>query len=335
MKKITLLITLLILAGLTVGVSAQETELPDPGLTPDSPFYFLERVMEEIGSFFTFGDLNKAERHTVLAAERLAEAKAVVEKEKPEFVEKTLARYENQLNKGIAMAEKAMEEDEDTEKATEVLAKVGKTTYIHLEILAEAYEKVSEEDKPVIEQAIKASVKGHEKVVQALRAKNALGEVPGIISMPIGIPQEVRERIQIKAQEELVVEKALQGSESPRELCTKVGGPPEMCNKISVDGFESFEALKTFFIGVGAPAEQWGVVESKCKELGATEPDQCFRLLLISSSQASYTEIKTVPARVLTEEEMEASRIRAEENRAPQIEEGTINTHVEYIENEE
>ncbi|MFH1428106.1 MAG: DUF5667 domain-containing protein, partial [Patescibacteria group bacterium] len=193
MKKIILLITLLILVSFTVGVFAQETELPDPGLTPDSPFYFMERAVEAIGTFFTFGNLNKAERHTLLAAERLSEAKAVMEKEKPELVEKILARYENQLNNGIARAEKAMEEDEDVEKAAEVLAKVGKTTYIHLEILAEAYEKVSEEDKPAIEQAIKASVKGHEKVVQALRAKNALGEVPGVVSLPIGVPQEVRE----------------------------------------------------------------------------------------------------------------------------------------------
>ena len=310
MKATSLLISLIFLFSLGVGVLAQETELPDPGLTPNSPFYFLEIIAEEIVTFFTFGDVKKAERHAMLAAERLAEAKIMVEKEKLEFVEKTLARYENQLNNGIARAEKAMEEDENTEKAAEVMAKVGKTTYIHLEILVEAYEKVPEEDKPAIEQAIKASVKGHEKVVEALRAKNALGEVPGVVSLPIGVPQEVRERIQIKIQEELIVEKALQGSESPRELCTKAGGPPEMCDKIPVDGFESFEALKTFFIESGAPAEQWGLVESKCKELGATMPDECFRLLLISSSQASYTEIKVVPARALTEEEMEARGIQ-------------------------
>lgn len=354
MKAIFLLITLVFLFSLGIGVLAQETELPEPGLTPDSPFYFIERAAEAIGTFFTFGDLKKAERYAVLATERLAEAKAVVEKGKPELVEKTMERYENHLNKSIARAEKAMEEDKNTEKATEFVAKIGKTTYIHLDVLAEVYEKVPEEAKPAIENAMKASVKRHEKVVKALRAENALGEVPGVVSLPIGVPQEVRERIQIKAQEELIVEKALQSSESSRELCTNAGGPPEMCDKIPVDGFESFEALKTFFIGVGAPAEQWALIESKCKELGATEPDECFRLLLMSSSQGSYTEVKVVPApamteeemearriqeavpaRVLTEEEMEESRIRAEENRAPQIEERTINAPVEYIENEE
>lgn len=311
MKKIISLITLLILAGFAAGVLAQETELPDPGLTPDSPFYFLETIVEGIGTFFTFGDLKKAERYTILATERLAEAQAMAEKEKPKLMEKTLERYEKQLNKSIARAEKAMIKSENIEKAAEILANVGKTTYKRLDVLIEVYEKVSEQAKPAIENAMKASLKGHEKAVEALKAKDALGEVPETVSLPAKVPQEVRETIQRKAQEELIVEKALQGSESPRELCIKAGGPPEMCDKIPVDGFESFEALKVFFIEVGAPPEAWTSVESKCKEYGATTPDKCFRLLLISSTKAySSTELKASPAPSLSEEEMEESKIQ-------------------------
>ena len=63
MRKITLLTILLFLSFfLVLEVLAQDTELPLPGLTPDSPFYFLERISEGIGTFFTFGDLKKAER---------------------------------------------------------------------------------------------------------------------------------------------------------------------------------------------------------------------------------------------------------------------------------
>jgi len=335
MKTISILIISTFLFSFGAGVLAQETELLDSGLTPDSPFYFLEIIIENIGTFFTFGDLKKAERYAVLATERLAEAKDLIEKGKPELVEKTLERYENQLNKSIARAEKAMEEDENTEKATEVVAKIGKTTYTHLDVLAEVYEKVPEEAKPAIENAMKASVKRHGKVVEALRAKNALGEVPGVVSLPAEVPQEVRERIQIKAQEELVIEEALQSSESPKELCTKAGGPPEMCDKIPTDGFESFETLKTFFIGVGAPADQWALIESKCKEFGATKPDECFRLLLISSSNAYYGEVKTITAPVMTKEEIEARRIREEESNRLQIEERSINAPIEYINREE
>ncbi len=313
MKAISILITSVVLLSFGTGSLAQETELPDPGLTPDSLFYFLETAIEGVGTFFTFGDLKKAERYAALAAERLAEAKAVVEKGKPELAEKTLERYEMQLNKSIARAEKAMAENKSVEKVMEIMSKAGKTTSVHLNILAEIYEKAPEQAKSAIENAMKVSVKGHGKAVEALKTQNALGEVPEEVPLPEKVPQEVRERVQRKAQEELIVEEALQGSESSRELCTKAGGPPEMCEKIPLDGFESFEELKTFFIGLGAPAEQWPLIESKCKELGATKPDECFRLLLVSSSSAYQSaELKASPAPVLPEEERFQKKVEEE-----------------------
>lgn len=237
MKKIILPIIILSLF-LSTGVLAQETELPEPGLTPDSPFYFLETIAEGIGTFFTFGDLKKAERYITLAAERLTEAKAVVEKGKPELAEKTLARYENQLNNSIARAKKAQAKGQSTEKVMEVVAKVGKATSVHLEVLAEVYEKVPEQAKPAIEKAMEVSLEGHEKAVEALKTQNALGEVPEKVSLPVEVPEEVRERIQMRVQQELEIEKALQaqGSESPRDLCIKAGGPSEMCEKIPLQG---------------------------------------------------------------------------------------------------
>jgi len=58
------------------------------------------------------------------------------------------------------------------------MARVGRATSKHLEVLAEVYEKVPEQAKPAIENAMKASVKGHEKAVEVLKAQNALGEIP-------------------------------------------------------------------------------------------------------------------------------------------------------------
>ena len=46
MRRVLLLIASLVLVGLVGGVSAQEAELPAPGITPDSPFYFLEIISE-------------------------------------------------------------------------------------------------------------------------------------------------------------------------------------------------------------------------------------------------------------------------------------------------
>ncbi len=330
MKAISFLITLLFLFSLGTGVLAQGTELPNPGLTPDSPFYFLETIAEDIVTFFTFSDLKKAERYAALSAERVAEAEALVEKGKPEFVEKTLQRYEMQLNKALARAEKAKDKDksvknvmkivaegtgkhltiienilekvsekakeaatkakevsmngqknalralaeEDPESATEINLKaaearlnkakskaekgdtedaeeamgefenqykfgeeishiaqgvgkdittveqlVGRATSIHLKILAEVHEKIPEQAKPAIENAIErameVSVKGHKKAVETLKAKDALDEVPEEVPLPMEVPKEVRERIQRKVQQELEKEKAeVQSSES-------------------------------------------------------------------------------------------------------------------------
>jgi len=331
MKAISLLITSVLLFSFGIGVLAQETELPDPGLTPDSPFYFLETIAEWIGTFFTFGDLKKAERYATLAAERLAEVQAVVEKGKPEFAEKTLQRYENQLNNSIAHAERAQAKGQNIEKVMEVVARVGKATSIHLEVLAEVYEKVPEQAKPAIENAMKVSLKGHEKAVEVFKAQDALGEVPEEVSLPTQVPQEVRERVQMRVQQELEVEKAerakenkLQSFESFRAFCIEQGAPPEMCASFVNDlqsseslrafciekgmlplemcekiplrgGFESFEEIEDFCIGVGGTPEICSSVEGRCREAGVTTPDECFLVLLTAT-------ITTSPAPSLSEE---------------------------------
>ncbi len=312
MRKISLIVVSLVLIGFVGGVLAQEVELSDPGLTPDSPFYFLEIISEGIGTFFTFGDLKKAERYAELAEERIAEVKAVVDKGKPEAAEKALKRYEDQLRKALARAERArikgesiaevteviaegankhvlvLEEvldkvpeeakeavkkakevsmneqknalralsTENPEKATEINLKaaearlnrakakaeegeieeveealkefedqykfgeeisqiaqglgkdtttveqlVGEATSIHLEVLADVYEKVPEQAKPAIENAMEVSAKGHQKAVEALKEKDALGEIPEEIPMPDKVPEEVEEKIQEKIKE--------------------------------------------------------------------------------------------------------------------------------------
>jgi len=323
MKKIVLITILsFLLPSSGIQVSAQEADLPSPGLLPDSPFYFLETIAEAIGTFFTFGDLKKAERYATLAAERLAETQAVVEKGKPEFAEKTLARYENQLNNGIARAERAQAKGQNTEKVMEVLARVGKTTSIHLEVLAQVYEKVPEEAKPAIENAMKVSVKGHEKAVEVLKAQDALGEVPEEVPLPVEVPVEVRERIQMRVQQELEVEKAerakendIQSFESFRAFCVEQGAPPEMCasfvnelqnlglfgafcteqgrlppemcEKIPPEGFKSFEQIEAFCIEAGGTPELCSSVEAKCREAGVTTPDECFLVLMTATVTTS------------------------------------------------
>ena len=302
-KILPIVISLLLFGGI---VLAESPELPDPGLTPDSPFYFLERIAEEIGNFFTFGDLKKAERYTTLAAERLAEAKAVAEKGKSELVEKTLERYEMQLQNSIIRAKKAQNKGENAE---EVMTRVGLATQKHLEVLAEVYEKVPEQAKPAIENAMEVSLKGHEKAVETLKEQNALGDVSEEVSLPENVPQEVRETIQTRVQQKLAVEKALEGvdtSKSLREICQEKGGTPEMCEQFPLDKFESFKQIEDYCTGLGGQPEVCSTLEDKCKEFGVTTPNECFILLMVSSVSAYQSaEMKVVPAQPLSEEEMQ------------------------------
>lgn len=323
MKVIAILIISMLIFSFGSGILAQETELPNAGLTPDSLFYFLETIIEWIGNFFTFGDLKKAERHIALAAERLAEAQAVVEKGKPEFAEKTLQRYEDQLNNSIVRAKKAMAEGENTEKVMKVIAKVGKATSVHLEVLAEVYEKAPEQAKSAIENAMKVSLKGHEKAVEILKEQNALGDVPEEVPLPDQVPQEVRERIQMRFQQELEVEKILEGlesSESLRDLCIEQGGPSEMCEQLPLQRFESFEQIKAFCIEQGGSSEICASLEAKCREFGITTADECFRFLSIFSIKAyTSTALESMPAPSFSKKETEKGKTAK-----PQIEEETI-----------
>ena len=74
MKKIlSLIVSLLVLA--TPVLAAEETELADAGITPNSPVYGLDRAMERIQLAITFGEAEKAKLKFKFAEERLAEAR--------------------------------------------------------------------------------------------------------------------------------------------------------------------------------------------------------------------------------------------------------------------
>jgi len=179
------LIVVLLLALLFVGgvASAQTEDLPNPGLLPDSPFYFLKGWAEGIGTFFTFGDVAKAERFINLSEKRLAEADALVAKGKPEIAEKAAGWYQDQLGKALAKASEAKAKGLDTD---EVLTKVAEATLKHQEVLAEVYEKVPEQAKEAIGHAIEASMRGHEEALKAISGQKR---------------EEIKEKIEEKRQE--------------------------------------------------------------------------------------------------------------------------------------
>lgn len=275
----TKILPIIILSLLFGGAGLPAEASADAGLTPDSPFYFLERITEAIGTFFTFGDLKKAERYTVLAAERLAEAEAMVEKDKPKLIEKTLARYEDQLVKALYRADKAKTKGKDTD---EVIKIIIEATDKHLIVLEEVLEKVPEEAKPAIEHAMTVSTKeGLEKAVEVLK-----------------------------------IEEASKSSKSLREQCIEDTGSPEKCEMFPLQNPKSFEAVEAFCLKLGAPPELCSTVQAKCKEVGVTTPGKCFLTLLKPTIRKIPATEEQLEEMRIRNEAQEARRIQNEAEQA-------------------
>jgi len=105
---------------------------------------------------------------------------------------------------------------------------------------------------------------------------------PDKIVDALDVGDEVRkERIKENIQEKLEEEKTLQSSKSSRAVCIETGGgvPSEMCEKIPLQGFESFKSYKTWCLEIGGVPEMCTSFEPSCKEFGLTTVDECFRIL--------------------------------------------------------
>ena len=181
-KRIT--IGVLLASFLTVGVAqSQVDDLPDPGMLPDNPVYFLKSWSEDIGTFFTFGEENKAERDFELSERRLSEAKALAEKGRGDMAEGVMERYEEQLDSAMQRAERARERGADMD---ELLERISERTLKHQEVLADVYERVPEEAREGIERAMENSMRGHEEALGAISQERR---------------EEVMERVESKREE--------------------------------------------------------------------------------------------------------------------------------------
>ncbi len=166
MKKSISFVAILILS-LAVIVNAEESEdLPAPGILPDSPLYGIKKAFEGLGNAFAFGQKAKAERALKLAKKRMAEAKAMAEKGKPEFVEKLNEEAEQKL-------EKAKQHAAKTKDKEAVLQKVSSARAKHIEVLKRVLEKVPEQAKANLQRVVeKAEAKVAEQTAKFEEVKS-------------------------------------------------------------------------------------------------------------------------------------------------------------------
>src|SRR3989338_7707749 len=168
MKK-TILFAIIFSFLFAAAAFAQEIDLPSPVLTPDSTFYFLKTWKESIQTFFTFGAENKAKQFLHLAEVRLAEYQKMIEKGKTEIAEKTIEKYQNQLNRVLEKTEQVKEKEKDVGKLKEIISeKIIK----HQEILNQVLKKAPEQTQKGIKNTFEIFEKEFEINLQSTSKEN-------------------------------------------------------------------------------------------------------------------------------------------------------------------
>jgi hypothetical protein len=161
----TLLSYILVISLLFSGTAyAQEEELPDPGITPDSPFYFFDNWGKNIGLFFAFGPEAKAQKALEYAEERLAEARAMAVRNKIREMEQAANSYDEFL----AIVAERTEEARQRGASGNISEKVALATQKHLDVLDRVKETVPKQAEETIARAREASINGQQNALRVL-----------------------------------------------------------------------------------------------------------------------------------------------------------------------
>ena len=103
-------------------VNAQQTTTTDPGITPDSFLWGLDKAFDQITLLLTTGDVDKAKKGLEIAEERLAEIREMIEENELEAAEKAQEAHGKTLLKVKEKVNKVEEDDslEEIEKVIEL-----------------------------------------------------------------------------------------------------------------------------------------------------------------------------------------------------------------------
>jgi len=192
--RITLISCLLITSLLFSGTAcAQDEDLPDPGITPDSPFYFFDKLGKNIGLFFTFGPEAKAKKALQYAEERLAEARVMAVKNRT----REMTRAANDYNGFMSMVNERAEQARQQGVSDNISERVALTTSKHLSILDRIKDQVPEEAGEAIAQVRTKSMNGQ---INALRVLAEVRPEKAIDIASDAIESQL-ERVRVKATE--------------------------------------------------------------------------------------------------------------------------------------
>ncbi len=183
MKISALIIGFLLVPILAFG--QDQAPLPSAGLTPESPFYFLDKLGEALQEFFTFNPEGKAHLQITFATERIAEIKIILETKGIEA--KGLAVAQSRLLAHLANA------------ATRVADRKAEGKDVSQ--LAKELDDEFEDPKTVLEQTFKAEKRALEAQEKELKRQIREARQAGDAAQVESLVQQLGK---IKAQKELL-----------------------------------------------------------------------------------------------------------------------------------
>lgn len=121
MKNIKLIVVSLLFVPFLALAQGSQVSIPSAGLTPESTFYFLDRLGENLRQFLTFNPEARAKLQIEFAGERIAEIKIMVEEKGVNA--KGLAIAQSLLQANVAYAAEIVSEEKTSGKDVSALAK--------------------------------------------------------------------------------------------------------------------------------------------------------------------------------------------------------------------
>jgi len=205
-KKVLVILASLLLVGLaftTTPVWAQEQEdvsigeVSDPGILPDSPFYFAKGWGRTIRLFFTLDTLKKAELELRFASEDVLAIEKLCEKAECELAGKLCEKFQERFQSGIQRMEKAKREGKDVEALIE---KFRENHLRQQQVLARVLGKAPEEAEEGILRAIANSSFGLENAIERIQGTHKMEQFQEELNLQI---RNVGEETQLRIEERL------------------------------------------------------------------------------------------------------------------------------------
>ncbi len=237
------------LLGGSIAFAQSQPALPEAGLTPESPFYFLDKLGETLREFFTFNPEGKARLQIDFAAERIAEIKIILETKGVNA--KGLEVAESRLQANIAKAAGIVEGEKSKGKDVSELAKsISEDFDANKESLKQAF-KDQERSLEAKEDGLKAKIRearraGDAAQIEALTKE--LGEIKAqkeLLGLKEEEQEEALEREEEKIEREMEkkedAEKAVKEAEEEKQEVLDEAAEEGV--SVPAEAFEKFDRL--------------------------------------------------------------------------------------------